>query len=333
MKKISKITICLTNICDMHCDYCYRYEDSIIAKPNKFEYWQDLLLYIMNTKDFDFDDNLAIHFTGGEPSLYFYDILEGIFTLRTLNKLKNIQTKFGMITNLFSPNDLLTLLENKYMTPEDISISYDYTGDYKDQYQIICLSELIHYHGYNMKTKYYDICVKMAITKKTIPYLYEAYKHLRSLNYTNIGYYFVNGTNDYDDEKIREEFRQQLQKIKDYCDISNIYIQNYNEFIHEKNNPFCTKLGELLYIDTEGTIWPCAFLSDDSKVHGIKDIEKYKIGNIFTGINKDRLYISESNSTEWLDRFCPACSNECKEKIRAMKQIEIDVFTNGKGLK
>ena len=109
MKKISKIAICLTNICNMHCDYCYRDKASMIAKPNKFEFWMDLLLYIKNTKDFEFGNNLSFHFTGGEPSLYFYEMLEGIFTLRTLGRLKGISTRFGMITNLSDPNNLLVL--------------------------------------------------------------------------------------------------------------------------------------------------------------------------------------------------------------------------------
>ena len=327
MKKITKIAICLTNVCNMHCDYCYRDKASMIAKPNKFEFWMDLLLYIKNTKDFEFDKNLSFHFTGGEPSLYFYEMLEGIFTLRALSRLKGISTRFGMITNLSDPNNLFTLLDRKYMLPEEISISWDYSGDYKDQTNIAYFSELVDNYGGIYKPRYYDICVKMAVTKRTIPQLYEAYKYLRFLNFTNIGYYFVNGTHDYDDEEVREEFRNQLQKIKEFCDIQKPYIlRNYNDFLYNRSIPFCNKLGELLYIDTDGDIWPCAFLSDDSKVHGIKNINQYKLGSIITGLNKDRIHATESNSVEWLDRFCPACTDECKEKIRSMKQIELEVF-------
>ena len=327
MKKISKLTICLTNICDMHCDYCYRNESSIISKPNKFTFWQDLLLYIKNTKDFEFDNNLSIHFTGGEPILFFYDMLEGIITLKALNRLKGISTKFGMITNLTDPNNLLALLDNNFMQSEEISISWDYTGDYKELINITLLSELIEKNYDKVyKKKYYDMCIKMAVTKKTIGYLYNGLLYLKNLGFTNIGYYFVNGTDDYNDENVREEFRNQLEKINNDYDLKK-FVRNYSEFMWEYPRPFCTKLGELLYIDTEGGIWPCAFLSDDSKVHGIKNIKEYKIGDIFNGINKYRSHIVEPTSLDWVNRFCPACSIECKEKIRAMKQIEIDVFS------
>lgn len=326
MKKISKIAICITNICNMKCDYCYRDELSFITKPNKFNFWQDLLGYIINTKDFEFDSNLDFHFTGGEPSLYFYDILEGIFTLKTLKSLKNINSNFGMITNLSDPNNLFVLLDHNFMQPKEISISWDYTGDYKELMNITFLSEIIYKYGGTNKTNYYDMCIKMAVTKKTVGYLYDGLLSLKKLGFTNIGYYFVNGTNDYNDENIREIFSIQLEKIKDDYELKKI-VRNYNEFMWEYPRPFCNKLGELLYIDTAGNIWPCAFLSNDSKVHGIKNIDQYKIGDIFNGLNKNRITITESNSTEWLDRFCSSCSNECKEKIRLMKQIELDVFS------
>jgi len=323
MKKISKITICLNNICDKKCDYCYRNNnDNFFKKSLDFKYWQELAKYLAFTKDIELDKEVGVCFTGGEPFLTSYNMIEGIFTLKAIEIIKNINLKFGCITNLTSPKDLLDFLDRGYLYKEGVSISWDYTGDYIENLEIKTLYEINR--GY-YNNKYSDLYIKMALTDKTIPYLYEGLVLLRDYGFSNIGYYFVNGTKDYEDENIIKEFKKQLSCIKKFIGLST-YVRNYNEILLYPEYPYCDKIGELLYIDTAGSIWPCSFFSDDSKVHGISNIQDYKLGDIFNGIRKGYKEIIDEPNKKPLEHFCHACSDECKEKIRKMKQIELDIF-------
>ena len=322
MNKISKITICLNNICDRECEYCYRnsVDKSTYNKPFEFNYWKELVKYLAYTKDIELDTEVGVCFTGGEPFLSHYTMLEGISSLRTLEIIKDVKMKFGCITNLCDCTTLLDFIRRGYLYKEGVSISWDYYGTRYEEFDIGLLRSTsnLYFNG-----DYKDLYIKMSVTDKSIPFLYKGFRLLRDYGFTNLGYYFVNGTDDYKNEEIREEFREQLIKIKN--DKDNIYLGNYIDSRIE-DRPYCNKLGSLLYIDTAGGIWPCAFYSDDTNVHGIEDIDKYKLGDIFNGFKKDYTELKERPNSKWTERFCHACSNECRDRIKKMKQIELNVF-------
>ena len=77
MNKISKITICLNNICDRECEYCYRNSVDKLNynKPFEFNHWKELVKYLAYNKDIELDSEVGVCFTGGEPFLSHYTML------------------------------------------------------------------------------------------------------------------------------------------------------------------------------------------------------------------------------------------------------------------
>lgn len=312
---VKHIAICITNKCNMNCQYCFRNGIDFSNKPLNFDYWNELLTFLNTNRDIEIADNLDIIFTGGEPFTNIDNVLNGYHTLSKLARYKETSIRFGIVTNLCDPKKLLEMVDKGYLDKNNVSISWD--GDSN----ATVLSELI-YNEYN--SQHYDLFIRIAITENGIKDLYNNLLHLRSLGFTNVEYYFVNGSNEYNKEVFIDEFRNQLKLIIDDDSVLEI-LNNYKKIKSAIKEPYCMKMGKLLYIDTDGWIWPCGFYSEDSNVHAIENIRQYKLGTIFDGFLPHKLINPKSNVLP-LDHFCHACSEECIQSIRRLKQIELEVY-------
>ena len=328
------LTICVNNDCNMNCSYCFRKKD--INKKKEFTDWGHLSAFLSWSQDIQINPySLHVMFTGGEPLLNPDNIRDGVKALHPFRKETNL--KFGVSTNLTKAEDLLELLDDDVLDFDGVSISWDGLSRYDliDDLEYWINKYDAYYPNENI---YHNLLIKISVSKDLYKdhTLTDSTEYLNDYGFTNIQYYFVNGTYDYKDESFKEKFRNDLENLlkKDWSEriVNNVkwnkgYVESeykFNGYFHT----YCNKLSHLLYVDTEGQLWPCAFYSDESKA--INNQSSYLLGNIRDReVNRDVFKkLSCDNWQYFEDQFCHACTNKCADLIREMKKIELDVYSN-----
>lgn len=313
------ITFIVTKDCQLACKYCY-----LVGKNTKermsWSVAKQAIDYILdNEQDFK-EDSVVFDFIGGEPFLEI-DLIDKICDYIKTELYKRNHPWFNSYRFLFSTNginyheDKIQKFIEKNHSHLSIGITIDGTRTKHD------LNRIWKRNG-EERGSYDDVIkniplwlkqfpnsgTKVTISSDDIPYIKESVLHLYSLGIheVNINCVFENVWKDGDDKK----FEQQLIELADEIIDNDLYKDNVCSFFTEhmgkpldcvyENQNWCGA-GRMLAVDAKGNFYPCTRFAQ----YSLRDKKAVIIGNIYEGINKNRLRPFLA-----LDR-CTQSSQEC----------------------
>lgn len=321
---IDRIVVKMSDMCNLNCEYCF---EKGKMGHGRFSDWPGLRSFIKTIKT---NQWLIVKFIGGEPLLFAQDIQDAVTELRKVERVKDVDMLFGTTTNGTIITPLEFLLDQGYLNEGFVNISWD--GVHADQKNSLDILD----HMRNIST---DIIIRISLDPKTIDDLSYNMKILEEYGFKFKEYYLLDGV-DYSDPDFLNSFRYQLSIIKN----NNITTLN-EESIHiikdlgYDNGHVCGHIGNILYIDAEGNIYPCGMLSPD----GLMKDYRFCIGSIYTGLNKERcdwfesIYDSPHQECDTCEnKHCWQCSAYCFYKNKSfscginrfceLKSIEREIF-------
>lgn len=270
----------------MNCKYCFE-KNSMNGKG--FNDFKSLLYFL---KKLPLSQECNIKFIGGEPMIKYDTILDAIKILSKIERYKDTHITFGMTTNGSFDKELLSLLDEKLVSPELIHLSWD---GYGDKNNIHILDTMLPYKD--------KITIRVPVSIDTVNSLYNTFYTLLSKGYTVLEYYYLNDY-EYDNSLFPYLFSRQLKKIIELdpiytlVNLDSFYLSPYIKNIHDAIR--CRHIGRQLYINEYGELYPCGMFSDAYKNCTAGG---YKIGDIYNGF--DRIILGE-----FIDDFSsiPSCS-------------------------
>ena len=320
MINLKHLTICTTNECNFNCSYCFKKDVNKGTKPAKFTDWNNLLAFLAWSPNLNPIAHLNVMFTGGEPFLYPDNLVIGAKALKRYAHIKKCDIKIGCSTNLVDPEALIDLLYDSLMDIEGVSISWDGINEDNSE-NLETYFDLVN--DFERDGIWDNVLIKIALTKKSVKTLSDSIRFLWDIGAKNVELYYVNGTDDYDDpERFGNILINQLTSLRS-IELRMLRNYLYANSLGQYRFPYCTKMKELLYVDTYGNLFPCAFYSDETDVQG-EFTDKYLLGNIRDrNIDENILNSVECNrSILSEDHFCHACTKECADKIKIIKKKE-----------
>ena len=289
---MSAFNIWVTEKCNLNCSYCYEGEKRCIDMSDEV---------IEKTVSF-IHDNMAkneannINFHGGEPLLAFEKIIKIIHLCDDMGDFCYSLTTNGTVINN-------TMLEKLKENRVYISLSIDGTKEIHDfnrkrkdgsgSYDWAVKSLKL------LQEKEMDIRVRMTVTPDTVSRLYDSVMSIVGLEAKTI----VAMIDLYDKRWTDELFnllQDQLILIhKELKAKDKIEFCFYSD-LKRKRMGCCDGGISNFNISADGNIYPCSCVVND---------EKYKIGSVFTGIDRHLL----SRHTIFYDKrneTCDGCGNE-----------------------
>jgi len=295
------ITFIVTKDCQLACKYCY-----LVGKNSQermqWEIAKQAIDYILfHESDFP-EESVIWDFIGGEPFLE----IELIDKICDYIKVKLFQTnhhwfnsyRFNFSTNGINYHEkkVQRFIEKNHehlsigITIDGTELKHDlnriYKGNHKGSY-----NDVVRNIPLWLK-QFPNAGTKVTISSADIPYIKESVLHLYKLGIheVNINCVFEKVWNDGDDRC----FEEQLLILADEI-IEKEYYKNYAcSFFDEnigkpmdkiKQNQNWCGAGMMLAIDAAGIFYPCTRFAQ----YSLRDKKAWSIGNIYKGINKNRL--------------------------------------------
>jgi len=286
--KIDRISIEVTKNCNFNCSYCHQIHDERLLDD-------DVLsgaISFINMSSFINKEFLDITPAGGEATYDIYRLLSFFSRVKREVVVKN--KRFALLSNMSDLDLVLSLLRDGTIDRERVGFSWDgkyhcetRINGFDNEYFMSCIRKI----GSSEFAK--DINVQHAITRKTIPHLYDNISFLVDSGLRNINIYLINGEK-YDEDMVKE-YSLQLGKIAD------LFIDRYvNDrdrlrfFMFQKcfrDNVFrakesmdsvtmCRKIGKALHITIDGSIYPCIYFGDHNLM---------RLGDIYNGLDPERI--------------------------------------------
>lgn len=293
--------IYLTHACNLKCTYCYEGH----KKGNEYinlNLIDNVIDYILSINE---DEDISISFLGGEPLLnmrWLYKFIDQI----ERREIKNISYK--TTTNG-------TLLDKRvidYFYEKDFQLSLSIDGDRESNElnrKPIYLNEdyytnIVDCINYMNKIKY-DFFCRMTVAKNTVYKLYDNVKYLFEMGGKYIRLSIDTFANwDSGELKILDDQLEYLDKLylSKYFNDEKPYIDIYDErfcfFIPKRKVQFCSAgSNNHIVINSIGDIYPCSFVANN---------DYWKIGDIFTGIDRNKL-ISKIKESLLNNNSCKSC--------------------------
>lgn len=307
-KKISKMSIKVTNFCNLNCVYCHQLS-SDKNNTETFTMYKELRSFLQKVK---FNDEVDVTITGGEISLRLQELRKCINFINSIP----VDTKFhpNIVTNGSNIKGVLKLVNSKKIRPCDVTLSWDgihsYTktrrgknNAYSDAFFNNNIKTIAEY-GYGKQ-----INIVFAITPYNIDEMYDSLIYALDNGMQNFSYYFIH-EGIYEDKAFVDKFQLQLQLVLDefkhrYNTEKRFSLYNLQSYYSRKvekadflSSISCLKLGNTLHFDSNGDIYGCIFFGDHKAL---------QLGSILDGgIYPDRL---EKFSHLFLDEK-PSCGYE-----------------------
>ena len=270
-------SLCVTHDCNLACVYCYQTHDS--HNKMSFDTAKQVIDWIFANKPYDMD-GIEVSFIGGEPLLEF-DLVKNVYEY-THSKYKNEDYIFYATTN----GTVLSESMKKWFY------------DHKDSFVLgLSLDGLPDTHNYNRSGSYNSIDIpffvntwpeqgiKMTLSEYSLENLADNVMYLHNLGFKEIdGVNLFEGNFDWSDEKYIKKLIPELRKLVDY------YVENDGvavdqmlgrqiDICEEVNRPkrkWCGIGTGALFFDTDGTIFPCPFVTpmtfDQAQLNEIKAV-------------------------------------------------------------
>lgn len=324
---IPNIVLKVSNTCNLECSYCF--ESDKLSK-NLFTDYKSLYSFIMDK--IPLGKELVIKFTGGEPFLGNKNIKDAVKILSKIRRYKNLRLSFGVTTNAYYPDLLNYFTDRKLLDSNYCRISWD--GIHSSDTRIPRDKENIYNTMDNMKKIHSkNILVRIALTKETIDYLPESVEWLFKNGFKHCEYYYIFNYPYYRHTLFRSKAYSIFKKLYDiqlkYLNTNRIeniwtvlYANNYNKF--NNIDILCSHIGNLIYIDGNGDIYPCQFFSEDTPYMN----QSFKIGSVYSGFDKDSI---NKFKNVWekmsLPYECASCGNK-----QCFECPAVNLFKNKKRL-
>lgn len=257
MKEKRLVTLTLTNACNLKCIYCY--EENKSKDKISFETAKSII-----DKEFALDDETPIEFDlfGGEPFLAF-DLIKKIDAYLVENYYKRKWILFATTNGTLVHGEIqewlkkrpyfvcgLSLDGNKYM--QDINRSNSF-----DQIDLEFFTKQYPQQG-----------LKMTISEKTLPYLYEGTLFLHSLNvpFSNNLAHGIDWSNKENVDILSRELSKLIDYYIEHPEIEPARILNYSiEQVGLSNGEIPNSVhcwcgaGDMHTYDVNGDMYPCQF--------------------------------------------------------------------------
>lgn len=308
--KMKRITLCVSNDCNLRCRYCYAYGGS---------YGQDRLL--MNEKtaldfvDFcyrELDELDMIMFFGGEPLLNWKIILLicDEFAKRQA-KGGHLNPKFSMVTNGTIFNEKISQLIRKYIC--DITVSIDGKEDI-DNYNRIYQNgdgsfEKVSDFIFNVKQiKGVNLQFEATYTKMHEKLGYTRFDVKRYLT----SHFEIKGLVVDEDSLDFNSFYKELSSItkekiltSDFDCLPNDFWQILYSIAEKKEQKFCSVLEDRITISATGEIFACQLLNGKKKCVVGTIYNK----NILEQVYTSRLIFGDNKHCDacWARTLCGGC--------------------------
>lgn len=318
LRNIERITLCVSNDCNLRCKYCY-------AQGGSFGVKRDLMSlevakrFVSFCKD-SFDSISSIVFFGGEPLLNI-DVIEYVCeSISQFYESKNVKTPdFCIVTNGTILNKSVLNLIRKYICRITVSI---------DGPKILHDSNRVYVNG----TGSYEDVVKFIRQTKKIQNLQISYEATYTEDALKKGYNYVSLKNFFSDtlgisgiivdecnldKKLPIDYIQSITKEQ-------IIESNFNcipggvwgileLLVNRKNNCFCNIGYKNFSVNTRGEIFACHLVNEKHKC----SLGRIDGKNIFNTPQDFRATICDVNKECsacdecWCKNLCGGCTIEC----------------------
>jgi len=311
IKTIKRITLCVSNDCNLRCKYCYA-QGGNYGKERQLMNKETAISFV-NFCYKEFTDINEILFFGGEPMLN-WKIINLICSLFRDKRIEggNLNPKFSIITNGTCISESIIKLINEYISK--ITISIDGSKEINDSNRVFKSGK-----GTYDKISYFIKKVRSS-TKALITF---------EATYTNL--HINSKIARYDVKKmLSEEFKikgivvdeDSIDKNNIYQNLDNLTKTNIKEskfeclpidfwqilfsITNKKDNKFCPIMQDRITVSTKGDLYACQMVNgkDNCKLGNIKDDAIMdKIWNI-SKIDKD----NDDCNNCWCNRLCGGCT-------------------------
>lgn len=317
--KSQTIEFIVTQDCNLRCGYCYEYNKNNKHKMS-FEVAKRAIDYLIDNPDLFNSDALVLEFIGGEPLLEI-DLISKItdyFKIRTfeLNHKWFKLFRISMTTNgiLYDTPKVQKFIAENY---NNCSICITIDGN-KDKHD----AQRVYPNGVG---SYDDVVKNIPLWLSQFPYAstkvtigHEDLKYVKDsiVHLWNLGIKKVPANVVYEDvwkENDPEIFEEQLMELADYVIDNKLWNEYtttlFTDSIGVPNNEeslrknWCGS-GKMLAVDADGNFFPCLRYMN----YSLKNFNQYVIGNVFDGVNFDKVRPFLALNTEvQSDKECLEC--------------------------
>ena len=294
--EIDFMGIRLSSYCNLDCKYCYQYS-AAKEKHNLFKDYNALNKFLIKLP---LAENLKFFLSGGEPSLYIDEVRKACKQIRKVMRYKDTNIHFSVYTNGTNLQGILDLMNEGLLDSFYCALSWDGLHTTKSRlvknkkYTDEFFNKNIELLGKQCKKYREDINIRTAATRDTIGELADNYKYVLDHGCTRWEYYIVNDESAFRDEEYLDLIKDQLRKIyimardnniaDSLCNLENMlymYFDEPDDYIKQRFIT-CRHLGNTLFVNPTGEIFPCALSDNITKVY-----DGIKFGDIYNGFNKD----------------------------------------------
>lgn len=303
---IKYINLHLSYMCNFDCDYCFLTKEARRSKDS-FNRWDDLLKFLENIP---LKDELIITLVSGELSIRHKLVEKAYYSIKKLERIRDIKISFGMYSNGTDMEYILNLLERGILNPKYTAISWDgvYNSHRCHDKQTI---NLINNHLLQLgKSRFRNILVRSALTTDYLDHIDETLDFINKSGLTNWEYYYLIDNIEYtpcgginSDDNVYQ-FQFSFDKALPKMFTNKIKPYNYtliDRMVKEKWPPLTAKkswcrMGDSIDISINGKILPCGAFCKQFKY----PYPKIKFDDLLDQFNQDK--INNIIQTECFDK-------------------------------
>lgn len=294
------ITFCVTEDCNLACKYCYMTGKNTKNKM-PFEVAKKAVDYILSNREYFNEEAVVWEFIGGEPFIEI-DLIDRISDYIKQQMYLLNHPWFDAYRFNFSTNGLLydSQKVQKYIWKNSghVSIGISVDGNkIKHDLQRVRKDGSGSFDDITKNVPLWISQFPEATTKSTfshedLPYLKDSIIELWNMGINSVAANLV-----FEDVWVEGDdiiFENQLKELGDYIIENKLYYDYSVRFFDptignpltedDLNSNYCGA-GKMLAIDCQGNFYPCIRFYDIS----LNSKKGYKIGDIYKGINEDRL--------------------------------------------
>lgn len=314
-RTIDKITLHVTNGCNLKCKYCYANEGTYNSSKGLLTQQKadDFLSFCQNS----FDKIERIMFFGGEPllNLNVMSYICDSFHLKYKNNDISYIPKFGIITNGTILNEQIIEFIRKYIS--NITISIDGPQEINDKNRIFKNGSGTYMHINNFINTIKNrtnvkLFLEATFTKEHIRYGYTRNEIKNFLQKKFDIKTIVVDENSIDLNTIKNFNPKYTQiNVSDFPYLPNIFWQVLDRISLKEASSICPIYKKVVAISTLGDIYPCHLLVGNKNIclGNIKGNNIYSTPSMYKNFT-NKIISKENHKCQkcWANRICGGCA-------------------------
>lgn len=316
-------TLYMTTDCNFKCKYCY--EDYRNHYQLNEKTLVETLEFIMNYGE---KGKVLLDFLGGEPLLKKDLIYEAVKHIKTYYADREVKYYITTNCSLMDDEFIEFMKENNFtirLSFDGNKVTHDLNRVAKDGCS--CYEKILE-NIMKVNNSGLNSSVRMTVTENTIPYMAENISFLHEHGLDNIC--MIMDVYLKISKKLEDEFKKQVKLITQYyleeAEAGRTFM--VDQFDGKMFNMLCNFGNHFCMCDAgisnfkifpNGQIYPCGFLTND---------EKYKIGNIWEGVDIRKAKIIALSNFDKTDPKCRDC--KIRDFCHGMKCGYMNFVNTGK---